>query len=339
MPELSILNPIILPRVIQEFDAPESLLGKTLVDVDNDTQPFWTYDIEIADRGKLESYQAHNTEGRLLDQLPVGSFKGDYAYTRIKKSFSPSTLRLLRAIGEGSATAAAGEAKVLREMNDMVMKINRQEEFAIWQMIQGSWTFKVESGLTYTIDYKIPATHKPTLAGNARWSRSADAPVVDVEAIKRTLIQNSGYPVSYALMNGKTLSRMYELPEVKEYLNDEQKGIYTRERTIARWNEIDWRSYNGGYVTQDANGDDVYNYYIPDNKIIFFTESPSYNPFVFKYGPSVDHEAPGDWTGLFTKSWLEPDPSARQVLMEVQYMPILLNPLRVGVLDIGTPSG
>lgn len=338
MAELSILNPIILPRVVTEFDAPEQMLGRTLVEVDNDTQPFWEYDIEISDRGKIESYQAHNTEARLIDQLPVGNMKGDYAYTRIKKSFDPSTLRLLRAVGEGSASTAAGEAKVLREMEDMRMKLMRQEEYAIWQMFQGQWTYKEESGISYTIDYKVPAAHKVTKMGQARWGMSSDDPVGDVEAIKRTLLQNSGYPVEYAIMNGKTLSRMYELPEVREFLSDEQKGLYTRERTIARWYEVDWRSYNGGYVTKDAMGNDIYNYYIPDNKIIFFTQSPSYNPFIFKYGPSVDHEAPPGWTGVYTKSWTQPDPSTRFGLMEVQYMPIMTNPLRIAILDIGSTS-
>ena len=335
MPEITVLNPIILPQVVQEYDAPESMIGKSIVQEDSDDQPFWEYDIEVDDRGKLESYQAHNTEARLLDQLPVGTMRGNFAYTRVKKSFTPSTLRLLRAIGNSQASAQAGEDRVLKEVNDMRMKIMRQEEYSIWQMFQGSWTFRVESGMTYTIDYKIPMDHKPVKTGNEKWGGTADIVAADIELMKRTIIQNSGYPIAYAIMNPKTLAKVYELDELRMFLSDEQRREYTNSRSVSQWNEIDWRSYNGGYTTKDVDGNNIYHYYIPDNKIIFFAESPTYNPFIFRYGPSVDHAAPNGWTGVFTKSWEQEDPSTRFVLMEVSYMPIMLNPLRIGILDVG----
>ena len=327
MAELSILHPRVLPRVVQEIDVQDDLMGLSLVSTESDTQPFWEYDIVIADRDKLESYQAPNTEARLLDQLPVGHMEGSYAYTRVKKMFSPTTLRLLRRVGEGTASTSVGEDRVIAEMEDMRLKLDRQKEYAVWQMIQGSWSFKVESGHQYTIDYKIPAAHKVT--PSVVWGANSDTPVLDVSAIKRIVSHNSGRQLTAGYMNNKTLTRMYELDELSEFLSDRQKELYTNERTIARWNGIDWREYDGGYVSGG-----VYNTYIPDNKIILFPDGR--NPFVLKYGPSLDHDAPADWTGLFTKSWIEPDPSNRQVLMEEQYMPVLLNPLQVAILDIGT---
>ena len=52
------------------------------------------------------------------------------------------------------------------------------------------------------------------------------------------------------------------------------------------------------------------------------------------YGPSVDDSAPAGWTGLYTKSWKEEDPSTRQVLMEIQYMPMLTHPFKVATMNI-----
>ena len=115
MPELAILNPRVIPEVVRQYDAPENLLGLTLVDKTSNTQPFWEYDILVHTAAKVSKYVAPNAEAVLLDQLPVSSMKGDYAYQRMKKRFSPSTLRMLRQPGSDRASTAAGEARVVEE--------------------------------------------------------------------------------------------------------------------------------------------------------------------------------------------------------------------------------
>ena len=344
MPEISILDPRVLPMVVREYDAPTSFMGHQLVMMESDTQPFWEYDIVISERDKLDTYQTPNSEALLIDQLPVGHMEGRYAYQRVKKQFSPSTTRLLRRVGEGLASTQAGEDKIMEEVEDMRMKMYRAQEFAIWQMIQGSWTYKTDNGGTYSIDYKIPSDLK--VAVSTKWDAAGATVVDDVAALKRNVVRLSGYPLTTAYMNAKTMNGFVNSSIVTGYhtnsgtqhfpmLSDQQTAEYVRERTISRWMGINWMEYDDGYVDVDISDHstnvNAYKPYIPDGMIIFLTSS-SYNPFRFKYGPSIDHEAPPNWTGPFTKSWLEPDPSNRQVLMEVQYMPMNINPLRIGIL-------
>ena len=343
MAELTILDPRVLPRVVQEYEAPETLLGlNTLVAVESDDQPSWEYDIEVHSRGALNRYNTHNTEATLLDQLPVGHMEGSYAYQRVKKSFSPSTLRLLRRVGANEASSAVGEARVVSETNDMRQQIMRGEEYAIWKMMQGSWTYMVESGVSYTINYQIPSSHKVDVANS--WGSASDTPIADITGIKRQVARDSGFPIVRAFMNSVTMAKFIELPEVsggyvnstvsdkQGQLSDRQKESFQNDRIVPRFHGINWIEYDDGYLDGTIrNG--TYNPYIADNMIIFVADG-GVNPFKLMYGPSVDDSAPAGWTGLYTKSWKEEDPSARQVLMEIQYMPMLTHPFKVATLNI-----
>ena len=341
MGEIAILDPRVLPRVVRQYDAAESLIGKSLVTEESDTQPTWEYDIEVHTQAALTKYVAPNGEAVLVDQLPVGHMAGSYAYQRMKKRFNPSTLRLLRRVGEGLASAAAGEERVVRETQAFRAEMVRAEEKAIWDMMRGSWTFTTESGVQYTIDYGVPSNHKVTVS--TTWGEAGDDPIGDIAAMKRRVSRDCGYPIARAYMNEKTITKFKELPEVSGGINstsattkqgqlsEEQKREFQNERRISRFHGIDWIEYDAGYLAGGIGS--LYTPYIPDDVIIFVVDSPS-NPFVFKYGPSIDDSAPADWTGPFTKTWKEEDPSARNVLIEVQYMPILLNPFKVATLDI-----
>ena len=344
MAELSILDPRVLPGVVQEYTAPENLLGlTTIVTLETDNQPKWEYDIDVHSRNALPRYNSHNTEATLLDQLPVGHMEGGYAYQRVKKAFLPSTLRLLRRVGEGTASTAAGEALVLRETEDIRNRMMRSEEYSIWQMLQGSWTFRVESGIDYTINYQIPSSHK--VSPTTDWGDAGDDPIGDISAIKRQVERDSGFPIARAYLNNVTMTKFYELPEVsggitsspskQGQLSDQQKQMFQNERTIPRFHGIDWVEYDAGYLGGDGTLESgTYSPYIPNDVIVLIANISGDNPFKMKYGPSVDHSAPPDWTGVFTKTWEEQDPSVRQVLMELQYMPVLTNPYGLATLTV-----
>lgn len=342
MSVISILDPRVLPRVVREYEAPENLLGFNMVEKRSDIQPNWEYDIEVHTGASLARYTTPDSEAVLIDQLPVGTMRGSYAYQRIKKRFNPSTLRLLRRVGENTASTAAGEDRVLRETQEMRRGMMRAEEHAIWSMLQGSWQFTVESGVQYTIDYGMPSSHKVT-PSNA-WGSSSDDPIGDIASINRRVERDCGFPISRAYLNNKTMAKFVELPEVsggftlaagatskQGQLSDMQKQQFQNERRINRFHGIDWIEYDGGSLASGIGS--TYTPYIPDNKIVFIADGGS-NPLVLQYGPSVDDSAPADWSGVFTKTWKEEDPSARQVLIEVQYMPILLNPFKVATLTI-----
>lgn len=342
MAEIGLLDPRVLNGVIQEFEGPESLLGHELVGTPlRDIQPTWEYDIIRPSRGALTTFNAPNAEARVIDQLKIGHMTGGYAYIRDKKMFTPTALRWLRRAGQDRAAARNAEAKVLEELTDMRTQHMRGEEIAIWKMFQGEWTYNLVNGTSETINYRIPSMHKPNaLSGDTAWGGSADDPIGNIQAWKRVVERDSGFPISYGVMNNVTMSKFIRLPEVKEQLSDRQKDRYTTEGIIPRFFGIDWREYDAGYVEDDSESGSsegssgLYVPYIPDNVIIFYAFGGT-SPWRLLYGPSADDDAPATQTGPYVKSWSEPDPSGRQVLMEVNFMPALFKPNQLMVANIG----
>ena len=71
MPELSLFEPRTLPRVVNEFEAPEEFLGLTIVGTPvPEPQPTWEYDIIRAARGASLLHNSPNAEAQIVDQLP-----------------------------------------------------------------------------------------------------------------------------------------------------------------------------------------------------------------------------------------------------------------------------
>jgi hypothetical protein len=49
-------------------------------------------------------------------------------------------------------------------------------------------------------------------------------------------------------------------------------------------------------------------------------------PLELMIGPTADDEAPAGFTGKFAKTWKDKDPSARQYLLELNFLPVITRP-------------
>lgn len=363
MTDIPLLEPRVLNGVIQDITPADSFVGINMLGSPvGDINPTWEYDIEVENRGALVEYNTPNSEARILDHGKVDKIQGAYAYIRDKKTFNATTTRWLRAAGENEVSAANAERYVLREVEDMRRRHMRGEEIAAWKMFLGKWKYKLINGPSITVDYSIPARSRRVLGSadssiagfeaaneytsdggtNTVWGGSADEVIENLALWKQIVNRVYGSPVTQAYANSITLSKFYNLPEVKEQLSDRQKDSFTTEGLIPRFQQVDFIEYDGGYVesdgylgdTEDVVGSSsVYTPYIPDGVFIFFAAGDRGARWEMKYGPSADHSAPPGHTGPFSKTWLDEDPSGRQYLIENNYMPCLFQPNSILIAD------
>lgn len=332
MPELAMFDPRTLPRIVNEFEAPEEFLGLKILGAPiPETQPTWEYDIIRAARGASLLHNSPNSEAQIVDQLPFGHMQGAFAYKRDKKTFNATTLRWLRLAGESQAAAKNAEIRVMAELQDMRNQHQRAEELAAWAMFSGTWTYTLLNGATIAVDYGVPAAHQP-VSSTAAWGVASDDPIGDILAWKQVVQRASGFPITIAYMNATAMAIFIQLAEVQAELSDRQQDMFTAEGRLPRFFGIDWIEYDNGYVDTA----DVFQQYIPDERILFLATGGTKGWDMF-HGPSADLDAPGGWTGPFTKSWVDPDPSGRQILMEVNYMPVLTQPLKTLYADTSGP--
>ena len=84
---------------------------------------------------------------------------------------------------------------------------------------------------------------------------------------------------------------------------------------------INWNVYDGGYLDETTG---VYTPYIPDGVVIFLSRVN--RPWEMREGPTADFGAPAGSTGMWAKTWEEPDPSGIQALVEANFFPVLWRP-------------
>lgn len=321
MPDIALLEPNVLNGVIQRMPPADGMLGHDLVGREPWADAYWEYDI-ISRRRNIARPNTPNSPGVIIDQNGIGKLRGGFIYTREKKVFSPTVIRWLREPGQMAAPNA--EAAVLREMEELVARVDRWEEFLIWKMLAVGSFDLADLGHNISINYGIDAGHTPTVA--TFWNTPAANLVVDMQDFKRIISRDSDARLTTMYGNGPTTATFYRHQQVQSMLSNEQKGAMVTEGILPRFQQVSFAEYDRGYNDDFTNpSTPVFVTYIPDG---FFVGIATGGPKSFSYldGPAADDEAPIGHTGKFSKTWKEKDPSQRQILLESNGFPVLYQP-------------
>lgn len=315
------LEPTVLNGVISRMPPADGLLGHQLVGREPWADAYWEYDI-LSRRRNIARPNTPNSPAIIIDQNGIGKMRGGFIYTREKKVFSPTVIRWLRAPGELARPAA--EAAVLREMQELVARVDRWEEFLIWKMLAVGSFDLADLGHNISIDYGIDPSHTPTVS--TFWNTPTANLVTDMQDFKRIISRDSDARLTTMYGNGPTIETFYRHQQVQSMLSDMQKGAMVTEGVLPRFQQVSFAEYDRGYVDDfTAPTTPVFVTYIPDG---FFVGIATGGPRSFTYldGPVADDEAPIGATGRFSKTWKDKDPSQRQILLESNGFPVLFQP-------------
>ncbi len=312
MPEINLLNPTILNGVVEKFTVPDSLVGLTLLPRVAHPFPVATWDVV---RGSRELARANvpGSAAHVVKQLGVAQMSARFLYVREKKALEPTTIHWLRAPGQ--LAAANAEAAVLRETQDLANRVDRFMEFTVWQMFSNTLTV-TQPDVNVTINYGIAASHRPTAA--VSWSDPSADIIGDINTWKRLVTRDGQTNLNFVFANSITLERLTKNTEIKNLMSERQSEEFLNTGAITGLLGLTWVEYDIAYV--DINGDEQR--FIPDDRLVMFSDDRQ--PWQMASGPSADDEAPRGHTGRFSKTWQEKDPSARIVLIEDHFLPVLL---------------
>lgn len=316
---LAILNPIVLNGVLNEWTAPESFMGQQMFPREAHPFPAVAYDVIRGSR-QVATYNVPNAEAHIVAPMKVGKVTFEFLYTREKKVLEPTTLHWLRT--PGTLAQKNAEAAVTREMMDLNLRNERLVEFSIWQALSGELVIDTER-LQVTVDMKFGATHKPTAAKG--WDQP-DADIIgDVLAWKRLIAEDALATATRVYVNSKTIEHIVRNTGVRELMSEGMKARYLTDGVIPNLLGMDWIINDAIYHADDQG---TIAYYVPDGVAIFVAPNNSDGSpaFALLDGPSADDDAPPGTTGRFAKTWKEPDPSARQILVERTWFPAIKYP-------------
>lgn len=343
MAEISLLQPTVLRGVVERFTAPENLT--MLSRVPQTPHPFPTVQWEII-RGSraIGRPNVPNSEAHIVPRLGREQASASFVYYREKKVFMPTTLHWLRqAAGSLSElNNRRAEEAVLREVRDLNQRADNLAEFMIWQALTGSIVLDYPD-VQATIDYKFLSSHKPSPVES--WATATPAQIVeDIRAWKRLVRRDGRVEANDAYATEKTIARIFNSFAANGdsgsgfaagvLLSDRMKDQYFANGTLPGFMGLNWMPQESvydpagsGYTANQTNPGQEQLFLADDSLILGnFTENRPIELFI---GPTADDEAPENFTGKFAKSWKDKDPSARQCLLEWNFLPVVTMPEQI----------
>lgn len=327
MPEISLLEPTVLRGVVEKLTAPESLSLTASLPKQPYPFPSAVWDVIRGSR-MIAKPNVPNSEAHIVAQLGRSQASATFIYLREKKVFSPTTLHWLRAPGEIAKKNA--EAAVLREITDLNQRFDNYCEWLCWQALRGGITID-EGDVQASVDYGFAASHK-TATASQPWddlTPTTGASFVtvrdDIATWKRLVARDGRVAATDAWASEPTLNMLMNVfANQPLVLSDRMKDEFWSKAVIPGFQGMDWHTVEQVY--DDDNGD--VQQFVGDNEL-FFTNLSTGRAMEIMEGPTADDEAPQDYTGKFSKTWKEKDPSARQFLLEWHLLPVITRPEQI----------
>lgn len=331
MPDISLLEPMVLRGVVEKFLTPENLIMLGAVDQTPWPFPSATWDVIKGSR-MVANPNVPNSEAHIVHRLGRSQESASFIYLREKKVFSPTTLHWLRAPGQIAQTNA--ELAVLREVNDLNQRFDNFAEFVLWQALSGSLVLNYPD-VQATVNYSFPASHIATVG--FPWNSGTPVQIVqDLRAWKRTIMRHGRVPAKTCYTTEITIGYIFDAFAGTgvsttffggALLSDAMKDQYYKTGTLPGFMGLDWQSTEQVYESSTGN----LTLFVPDN-MLYIGNYDDQRPIELLIGPSADDEAPDGFTGKFAKTWKEKDPSARQYLLEWSMIPIITRPEQMMVV-------
>jgi hypothetical protein len=332
MPDISLLQPTVLRGVVEKLTAPESLTLSASLPKTPWPYPSVTWDVIKGSR-TVAKPNVPNSEAHIVPRLGISQQSAAFVYLREKKVFEPTTIHWIRTPGQIAARNA--EAAVLREVNDLNQRFDNFVEFCCWRAMTGNLVLDYPD-VQAAIDYQFASSHK-IASPTTQWSAATAAQIrADIIAWKRLIARDGRVAATDAYSTEVTVERiMAKYQDVAAgtvLLSDRMRDEFWRTSTLPGFLGLNWHAVEQVYET-DAG---VQTLFVPDDSL-FIANPNDGRPMEIFEGPSADDEAPDGFTGKFSKTWKEKDPSARQFLLEYHMLPVITRPEQfVYVADVST---
>lgn len=325
MPNIPLLEPTVLRGVVQQLPLPENLVLSNLLPRADYPFNVVTWDILRGSR-TVGKPNVPNAEAHIVPRLGRAQGTAAMIYYREKKVFQPTTTEWIRRVGTIGTLQSAEEA-ILRELQDLNVRCDNFVEYGCWQAMKGSWSASYPD-VQINLDYGFKSSHKPHPANNwAATGTTGNQIIDDITAWQLVVQRDARVTPTDVFTSSKVLTYIFDAFARQgngTMLSDTMKDQYYRTGVLPGFLGLNWHKVEGQYV--DDTG--TVNQFVPDNALYLasLTNYAGTAPFEILSGPSADFESPANYIGKFTKSWNEPDPSGRQVLLEYMFLPVIYLP-------------
>ena len=228
----------------------------------------------------------------------------------------------------------ARKKKIALEQMDLKNQIFNRIEWMCAQALTGTMSV-VQSNVSFQIDYLMPAANQITLTAGDRWSETTAKVRSNIQDWAQMIIDALGFGPTIAICGSDAATALGDrLAEDKWFdARSLAAGAFEWKASsnyMGRAGGIDFYRYGSKY----ENDSGVDTNLIPANKIYLIATQAQ---FSVEFGLITDLDAGANVMGeLFSKAWLEKDPSALNILAESRPLPVVWQPeaiIEVQVVD------
>jgi hypothetical protein len=323
---VDLYSPAVLNRVVQDLkgDTQSFLLDTFFPEISVSLTEEIYFDV-LAGKPRLAPFVSPLVEGQIVQSLgyTTNSFKP--AYIKDKRVFEDG-----KAIRRSPGMPIAGPIDPMQQRqvaiasesaDQLAMLTRRQEWMAAAALLTGRVTITGEKYPTVVVDFGRDASLTVTLSGADLWSAGTSTPLEDLETWAGLIRTASGANAVDVVMAQDVYTAFRSNDDVKELL-DKSVGLSartnldigpdsTRAGATYKGTVGDFRIwvYSDSYV--DESG--AVGKYVPDG---YLAMASTQLEGVRHYGAIRDEAAGFQALDYFSKSWTQPDPAARYLLLQ-----------------------
>lgn len=326
--------------VLDERMAPRTFMRQTFFGSPLTGKVFNTEEVDIdiiVGKRRLAPFVNPLHEGKLVEKrgYKTRSYKPAYIKPKLVTTAADILKRqpgnIIYAPNQGpSSFAAAQLGEELAELDDMII---RREEWMVTQaLLNGEIRVKGE-GVDDLLSFYMGDDQKPLLTGTAKWTDHANAtPLDDLKRWKRQRAKESGISPSIGVFGLDAIDNFLKCEQVIGTDGGGKSIFDIRRINIGQIDPLllpngvtyygtlteiglDIYTYEEWYVDED---DDVEYPMIPAN-VVFLGNPSARTEFLYGAIKDLDALAP---VPRFPKTFVEPDPSARFLLLQSAPLPV-----------------
>jgi hypothetical protein len=217
--QLEILNKLIEIPVAAPSNYFSSMFGTQNYDSDKIR---WEYEYGS---GGITPFVAPGSPAPVVGVDGTGSASASSAYWKEKTYFDEAYLNNLKQPGTFQ-TYQTAERTLARQVLKLRNRCLRRREWMVAKMFcQGGFTYKDAKGMSFTVDYGVPSTHKVTLSTNYKWGTgSSRNPIDDVMTAKNILSIDAQVMPGMGILNTNLINTLVKDTNIQALLAKSQFG-------------------------------------------------------------------------------------------------------------------
>lgn len=249
---------------------------------------------------------------------------------RLKKPLSGKQLLTERTAGQNFYAAGpkdiqdAKNQKIMLEFLDLKERVSIREEWMCAQALTGKMEIPGKKGVLQKIDYRMPISNKIVLGAGDRWNEENGDPKGVIQSASDMMV-DSGYTPDLIIGGTEAIKYLQTKTEKNEwvpsnFLHSGNPNWKASKNYQGEFGGLD--VYRYGRIIKDSAGT---SFKLIDPEKIYMIDTSA--RFSIEFGIILDLEHEASIVGeMFSKSWLEKDPSVLWNLIESRPLPVPWEP-------------